>query len=1326
MPANIKTALLQRLRRTDMPLARRVRQLHADWFERMGNGGQLPAPVDEHRLSPVLLAQQVHVRAMHCAPFLSELPEALRSDWSEHQQHAQALLLNAPKDAQQGPDGLESTIQQFLSSVENNDAPDTAVQSLAAMTFRLGQGAARQDAIQTFVARANMILTDASHTLRRIEQSVMTLLSPTVFQGRSHCLVQIAPHRAAQCRASLFHHMLGLPSEQPMVVIGNVFSEGKTPVLLQHGRLPALPADIATWEQRSGQPAALQLHGLPNNPDTDRILNQPPHKGVRSPLQALIGRLDQLPEGTERRLQLNLADLNDFSNMQSMAGVGTFRLRDRQLPNSLLLRQEESVYAFIEERWQTIRLSDAPSHMALRIKPSLDARCELTLPATTIRQLQQDGQMRVSVLQQTATQLQVALHLPLQQQVPAPWSDPAQKNRQLLARHYAKQLSGHGYLDKVYTKEDLADAERLVGASPGTLQDGVLKILKATMARTLIAIDTWTHQHQQGTPYYVSMTLMSPRQDGVYARRLGCFIHDKGTPLPTTAQLEQLGVDAETFVQLAVPAQDAEAQLLRPLKNMSSAPFALTGHHLDVDLTRVQQSMPLLSQTLLSLPSVSRQPIVLGNQLTGRRDRVFTLTLERDNARPVHFFDAAGTPHSLMNIHRIPDGQWSSHDRSATLFRQGDDMILMDHRTGLQGVVGDPLSLVQKIQHDLRPASGALYHSHASDLCLHQQSRQWLRETAPDLPLRLSEIIPVHNLPARRSDFGIAQWETLEQIWQSAQPLYRFDWSIDDNIRRLSQALAARGLELDTVIAGGVGGQRGRQYLRTLHQVQPELLSPLLQGKSFAWHPDVVMNNAARLDPADTALTVSTWLHANMLRLLRDNPERALHAQMEHHIDAFLQQFEPTTQELPAAALERWSRSTGIPAAQWEKVYQRAYAARQGLGLYDSLIMQRDQGHPLGAHPVRELVAFTTALSQSALPQQGQQVLTNHSAGRWLDEKLKGLSLRQGTQEYPLNTPQLQEHRLQLLLTGGSVTTAVERAVEQVLPLLHLGNAMHRTVTKPGMTDPFLQQRARATLSSLLRAPGNLQRIDAAQQAFQEAGITDLKLRPSDPAFRQWCKQAMLYAMTLSEVAPDFNHEFSGDELSVAMAHMTALLPEFQLRTQSATANAEQRLAYVIHQATLQHAAIATLKNWQQSQPGFVLWAADQTIQRRQYAQQCEAWQLPVVTVTLTEALRTVAQNQSLPLPCRYALRSYDEEGNLPSDPLPRQIVQQSIKVLRSPPPVMWGLEGPVGNLLRRFTISATHPLAKMLDTPRYRELIPSPPAVLLEQPARTRARAPI
>lgn len=1316
MPANIKTTLLQRLRRTDMPLARRVRQLHADWFERMGSGGQLPPPIDEKRLSPVLLAQQTHVRAMHCAPFIPELPSELQSLWVEHQQHAHALLLNAPMDGNINASALESTLNQFLSSTERGEAPSTAVQSLAAMIFRLGQVAAQQDVVQSFVARASAVLTDAAQTISRMEQAVMDIVSPTVFKGRSYCLIQIDPLRSSQCRASLFHHMLGLPQEQPFTVIGNMFTEGKTPVLLQYGPAGTLAADAAEWIGPAGRPDFLQLRGLPLTPDTDRVLNQPPHKGVRSPLQTLIARLDQLPSGAENRLQLSLGDLNDFAKMQSMAGVGTFRARDRQLPSSLLLNKDESVYTFSDGRWQPTRLSELPDHMTLRIKSSLDSGCELILPSFTVKLLQQEGQLRVALMQQNATQLQVALHLPpQQQQAPINWPDPAMKSRQSLTSYYAEQLSGPGYLDKVYSREDLVDAERLVGASPGSLQSGVFSLLKATMARTLIAIDTWTHQHQQGAPYYVSMTLMSPRQDGIYARRVGCFIHDESSPLPTTAQLQQLGVDAETFMKLAIPAKEAETQLLRPLKNVASAPFALTGHHLDADLARIQQSMPDLSHALETLPSVSRQPLVLTHQLSGRRDRVFTLTLERDNARPVHFFDAAGTPHSLMNIHQRPDGQWVSHDRSATLFRQGEHMVLLDHRTGLQGTVGTPLELVQQIQRDLRPAHGALYSSRAKDVCRHRQSRQWLMDISPIVPLHLSDVIPVDNLPMRRMDFGATQWDTLQQIWKNAQPLYRFDWSIDDNMNRLSLALNAHGIALDTVIAGGSGGQRGRQYLKALHQAQPELLSPLLQGKSFAWHPDLAMNNAARLDPAETELKVSTWLHANMLRLLRDNPERALHAQMEHHIDAFLQQFEPTTQELSATALERWARSTGIPVENWKTVYQRAYAARQGMGLYDSLIMQSDQGHPLGAHPVRELAAFTAALSQSALPQQGRTVLMMHSAGRWLDENLKVLSLCESPHESPLVTPQLQEHRLQLVISGEHPTMAVEQAVEQVLPLLHLSNAMHRTVVKAGTVDPFIQQRARAMLSSQLRAPENVQRIDNMQCVLQDAGITAIQVRPSDPVFRQWCKQAIMYAMTISDSAPDFNHEFSAKELDVALSHLTALLPEFQLRTQSATPNAEQRLAHVIQQAKMQYTAMATLNDWRQSLHGFALRTHDQTIQKRQYAQQCEEWGIPVAEVTLSEALRSIAKNQALPLPCRHALRNYEEDGNLPSEPLARQIVQQSIKALRTPPPFTWGTEGPAGTLVQDFHVSATHPMEKMLDTPRYRDLM-----VLSHKPSNT------
>jgi hypothetical protein len=1323
MPANIKTTLLQRLRRTDMPLARRVRQLHADWFERMGSGGHLPPAIDEKRLSPVLLAQQTHMRAAHCAPFVTELPDELQSQWSEHQQHAQALLSNTPSDESIHVSALESTLKQFLSSTEQGDAPETAVQSLAAVVFRLGQVAAPQEMIQAFVARASAVLTDATQTLGHMEQAVMEILSPAVFQGRSHCLIQLDPHRASQCKASLFHHMLGLPQEQSFTVIGNRFTEGRVPVLLQHGLAVELPADVAEWEGPAERPDFLQLRGLPLNADTDRILNQPPHKGVRSPLQLLISRIDQLPSGPDSRLQLNVADLNDFANMQAMAGVGTFRARDRQIPNSLRLNKEESVYAWMDGRWQPTRLSELPDNQnAVRIKPALDTSCELLLPLSTVRQLQQEGQLLVGVMQQNATQLQVALHLP-PQQTSVPWPDPALKNRQLLTQHYAEQLSSPGYLDKVYSREELSDAERLVGAPPGGLQDGVFRILKATMARTLIAFDTWTHQHQQGSPYYVSMTLMSPRQDSVYARRIGFFIHDAGTPMPTTAQLQQLGVDAESFMKLAIPTKEAETQLLRPLKNVTSAPFALTGHHLDSDLARIQQSMPALSQALEALPSVSRQPLVQTQHLTGRRDRVFTLTLERDNARPVHFFDAAGTPHSLMNIHQNPDGQWVSHDRSATLFRQGDHMVLLDHRTGLQGTVGTPLELVQQIQRDLRPAQGALYSSLAKDLCRHQQSRQWLMDASPLVPLRLSDSIPVDNLPMRRMDFGPAQQEAIEQVWKMAQPLYRFDWSIDDNMRRLSQALNARGLSLDTVIAGGTGGQRGRQYLKSLHQAQPELLSPLLQGKSFAWHPEMVMNNAARLDPVETELTIATWLHANMLRLLRNNPERALHAQMEHHIDAFLQQFEPTTQELPATALERWAKSTGIPTERWKSVYQRAYTARQGMGLYDSLIIQSDRGHPLGAHPVRELAAFTAALSQSALPQQGQAVLMMHSAGRWLDENLKALSLCNHPDQHVLRTVQLQEHRLQLLLRGAEPTPGLESAVEKALPLLHLSNAMHKTVTKSGTTDPFIQQHARDVLSSQLRAPENIQRIQSMQSAFHDAGITELQLRPSDPIFRQWCKQAVMYAMNLSGVSPDFNQEFSAEELGRAMSHLTAMLPEFQLRTQSSTPNAEQRLAHVIQQAKMQYAAMETLNDWCHSHQGFALRMQDQIIQKRQYAQQCEAWQIPVVEITLTDALRAIAQNQLLPLPCRHALRNYDEDGNLPAEPLARQIVQQTIKALRNPPPLVWGVEGPAGQLIQRFHVSATHPVEKMLDTPRYRELLAPSRPENTPQPDRTYSR---
>ena len=147
---------------------------------------------------------------------------------------------------------------------------------------------------------------------------------------------------------------------------------------------------------------------------------------------------------------------------------------------------------------------------------------------------------------------------------------------------------------------------------------------------------------------------MSETQKGLHVRELSCPVHTPGTPLPTGAQLEDVGLSSEDFLQHAMSPDEAEKHILRGLNGVNGRIVAMV-KNLEHTLDGLS-ALPALSGAIKKCAIIDMNDIHRDQKLSIRNDRGFVFDKGREQRGRVLFPDTPGSNAGLRNAIRTGEG----------------------------------------------------------------------------------------------------------------------------------------------------------------------------------------------------------------------------------------------------------------------------------------------------------------------------------------------------------------------------------------------------------------------------------------------------------------------------------------------------------------------------------------------------------------------------------------------------------------------------------------------------------------------------------------------
>lgn len=1300
----IKKTLIQRLRRTHMSLARRVRLIDSEILARMSPDGELPPPNEVERQATHNEALQIYRKLSGLLSLLSAIPpehnESLRLALLKPTQQAQALLLTQPSEYQFAND---ATLRHFIDSLRT---PDSDPDMLLRLARTLGEISLHdifyQDSVRDFINRSFLCLSEAEQALVPLQHLLQEQLGPSVYHGTGHTIVQLPVHFGKQISPQTLRTILGLPIMHPLLMLAGNFEGGRVEVLF--------PKDKATLSQRF----SLKELAIPFSWDSQgdqTFLTHPETAGMEVALNTHTKGLKSHPFAQfvklwdsqailrkARTIPLQPEDLSDLAVVQSKAGVASPAYSTRQLPVSLLLAAEQRWFVEVDKTWRLTAIADLTTDRTQTIKASPTDKVSIQLPPITLQQLKH-GPLNVGVLQLSPEEMAVSFHLPREVEITAVnWPNPAQDELKLAAKEHVKQQVSPGYIDHRYQEAEIKLTLAQLGLNETTaFTAGIDKITQGLEVNTLADLSLWHTQKGAGTPYFASVTLYSLTKQGPHIRRMGCCIHDPSWTLPTDVQLSELGMTADQFKSCAMQPSDAANHLLKPFKQFNAGKIGLSVFNHKLTMELLKQHLPELQNTVALLPTLDRQALIKQEQLSLRDDKGVTLSLTRHRGRPVFFPHSPSDPHGIEACITTGQGRCLSQDGSAALWVQNGEVVLKDFTNGTTGVIGSTQELLEQLHGQQRQPNSQQTPGDANQFVKMQRVSNMLASAGTKAPVTVAPLslpqwvsVPNHIEPA------------LKALWNDVQKYYRFDLSIDTNLKRLSPLLKQAQLPLEYVIAGGTGGRQGVKFLRALYDSDPALFQATTLGKRVPVSQLLFGSNVQTVSAPQATMTVENWVMANIIKLHQQNPEIVAHYQLSHRAVSALSIMEPTTAELPPGmdGLANW---LGVSPEQLTNLYKMAYTQRIHHGQSFKSFLPSCKGNPLGHDSVLEHMALTSALVQRFTPTQAEELVHKHSRSLKLKQLIGELALPSPNGEKLYSLPLLQDHGFQLglhlagpLPISEDVEHHLEQALEPALRLLHLSNGAFNTIPKGGVVDPILEAQARDSFLSLLQNPVNVAMLHNTEKELRAINVEGLSLLPHNSTFQNWAEQIVLYAINQGE-APSYNRHINVEQLKYLKGALSGLAEVLAL-----TSAEFGRIEAALDMATHQYNALAVIRqiNRQEGHPVDLL---DKTVSRRGYDEQSAKWQVPLVYKPTKEVLRQIAETTNLPIETKESLlQSCRAQGpSRPTNALASQIYSQVIRELQLPPP-LFHTNGLIGQLQADFKVSAKAPIEYLLERKEY------------------------
>lgn len=862
------------------------------------------------------------------------------------------------------------------------------------------------------------------------------------------------------------------------------------------------------------------------------------------------------------------------------------------------------------------------------------------------------------------------------------------RERLVDAKKYIKQFNEQGYIDKRYMSDEISGITKKQGISLVEFTNSLSHLLELNETESFFDIDIRTRKDSK-SPYFASFTVYSIQADKPYIRRIASCISDPASPYLDEQSLNELGMTQSQFDDNALTLSEAEQLLTKPInqvktKGLLSFP-SLNNNELD--------HFPLLSLKTRRWPALNRRALSKELGLTKRQDHVLTLKTEKNNTNGFSFLCEEGGELSLLSK-----------------LKQDNSTIWSECGLGVIRTLSEKAffyDVQENVKIDLGPTDELLRIAETHAHKPHKQSNpsgdlELINHHILQRALLASNIHKLNKLPPNMEiniENSTLSKEWKEGVKERARELYSATLEkiprylcVEGMHNYLCETFEKEGFDLTSPIAGGVGGSKGKEFLRSLQSQSPTLFTAVTRECKIELDTALEKGSPQRIDKALASVTLSDILLMNVIELHKANPELAEHFQLIHAAPAFFDEVEPTTNTAPHEKLNEYSLKSGVSTQMLDVLYESAVNFKtHNNQSYKSFLAQKGDLTPLGDGSVQSVSAMLGSLRiQYPNPQHWAQHLTKHVNNTTLQKNiaihindtsepnLLDINIDNSTRRLSLSSPvELDDH--------------IVEELRYTLNLLKIANGAHNIFTRSNLrSDPNILEEQHTLLLNQLYSPENKERLNALNERLIESGLETIRKSHTTGELQRWLQNIGTSLINEGVTSRPFNSHFDQETLNISLGELKKILHTHEMNFHQL----DDTIENIEKEATLEFEIHQTIVDYLTKSPTLV--ADNKLSSKRRMAKQFSlAHGDNVKEVSYADITKHLVKSVSLPSKTKDALVISAVGGfdKLPSESLAKRIFKHMREISNNPILSFPLYQGPVGDLQKTFLESTHAPL---------------------------------
>ena len=1189
-----KKNLLLRLQRKNKPLARRVRTISPDLFS-LQTGIKKPFVSPESN-DYFLRAKNVHSQFT----FLNTLnidDELFSKEIHDVQRMANSLIFSVP-DELTTPD--EQSLNQINVLLNNNDYGHDSLGKLSRIIGKLVKSNnISAESMQRFLLSANECFSVAEKVMSSFEH---THITPHIRVSEHDNVsgVQIPNAWAGKVSKEQIQRILGIPVSHDMLITSDTFENASVSVFNSKEApgwiLDAIKNNKTPGVELVSDGEKIELSWIDHKETPDDLFNSIRQEGMPSPFDTLIQNLKEFAPSIDTSLTLDQSDIKDYV---SMAIAAQSLDKPINLPiGSIALSTDQQWYTRNNNTSTLRSLSDIVNDSSnTTIYPEADSHSGIELPLSALKKLK-DNKSVIFAIQPVTNSLRLEV-LGVDSTPPSmTWDNPNGKQHQAVALNNQRSTDGRGYIDKVYTTDELNSLNSRSFSDPAGFSNKLKMILTELKADTLADIEIKSNRVLgENRPYYIGVTLYSLTKKGLNVRTVSSLVKDEDSPAPTLPQLKELGLtSADEFLTLASNRDDVDKKLNKALSYNKVKNISLSVRNATHTMGIISKSFPNTKKIVSQASIFDQQQLTKNGRLTHRGDKVLTIDRGNRGLLRASFADTPGSTIGLREKLKNGTGTQLSLDSTSALIVNDSNVYIRDYIQGTTSLIGSVPSVRSLLLSNEKEFGYSNTKSDHVSMLNYAQSKGVISSSSPDDPVVITELC---NLPSS-TDFSALRSE-LDQAWSNIVNNYDFSESIETNINKNN---ISKSLPFNSIIAGGSGGKTGVDFLKTLMRESPALFSAKVQGSGINLE-SFFSGNLSKVTAAQASLTVADVMKASATLFHIKNPNLVTHHQMSYYVNEILSRLEPSTKVIPNQELKKLCKSFDVPLDYGKKIYNAAYESRKDtLGVNDKFLIDESSFLPFGDGSYLALNAITNSLSTKFNEKQQQKLIIESSLKYTIRDFCRNFTPTNNEHQHVINSDFLTNHKSSVVITRNTneplspeLKRDLDLAIGELGKIAYINNGIHN-ISKPSASiNPDLQKSIRELISkNLIDKSSKVE--ESIARILDESGTLNIKVSPSTSQQRIWLEDALLSSVSNTPTTLAFNDKFTHEQLNEMFEFSEKTLLESPMLYQMSTA---QALNFVFDNAKEEYTIANAINDYMKSRPSSFIHARNSVVSQKDF-----------------------------------------------------------------------------------------------------------------------------